>query len=167
MDALNTIKRLNEDFGPIDQYLGDNAKKVQLEGGQFVWSTNCVGDLKRDIDNINNSLGGDKTALKNDVYGHRAYSSSFIPELDVTEELLDKLTSMYQQLILVMSWSIELRRIDTLTEESCLSQHLRYPREVNIDAVYCIFRYLQKNLDKNPGSMKYDPTYEPLDENVF
>ena len=66
-----------------------------------------------------------------------------------------------------MRLSIELGRIDILTEVSCLYQHLCSPREGHLDAVYLIFRYLQKNLGKNPGRMSYDPMYEPTDENVF
>ena len=42
-----------------------------------------------------------------------------------------------------------------------------YPREGNLDAVYCIFRYLQNNLGNNIGRMIYDPMYESTDENVF
>ena len=64
-------------------------------------------------------------------------------------------------------WKIELGRSDILKEVICLSQHLCYPREVHLDAIYRIFRYLQKNLGKNPGRMAYDPMYEPTDENVF
>ena len=67
----------------------------------------------------------------------------------------------------MLRWSIELGRIDILTEVSCLSQNLCSPREGNLDDVYLIFRYLQKNLGKNPGRMVYDPMYEPTDENVF
>ena len=63
-------------------------------------------------------------------------------------------------------WSTELGIIDILREVSCLSQHLCSPREGNLDAVYRIFSYLQKNLGKNPGSMSYDPMYEPIDENL-
>ena len=62
---------------------------------------------------------------------------------------------------------IELERIDILTVSSCLSKRLCSPREVHLDAVYRIFRYLQKNLDNNPGRMVYNPMYEPTDEHVF
>ena len=49
----------------------------------------------------------------------------------------------------------------------CLFQHLCSPREVNLDDVYGIFRYLQNNLGNNAGRMKYDTMYKPTDENVF
>ena len=77
------------------------------------------------------------------------------------------MTNRYQQLIGVMRWSIELGRIDILTEVSCLSQHFFPPREGHLDAVHFIFRYLQNNLGMNPGSMAYFPIYEPTYVNVF
>ena len=54
-----------------------------------------------------------------------------------------------------------------MKEVSFLSQHLCSPIEGNLDAVYRIFRYLQKNLGKNAGRVVYNPMYEPTDENVF
>ena len=89
MNALNRIYGLKEGFIPHDQYLCSNVEKVQLEGGQVVWSTDCVDDLKSAIENVNNELGVDKRALKNYGCGHRPYSYSLGPELDVTEELGD------------------------------------------------------------------------------
>ena len=41
------------------------------------------------------------------------------------------------------------------------------PREGHLETVYHIFRYLQKNLGKNPGRIAYNPICEPRDENVF
>ena len=42
---------------------------------------------------------------------------------------------MFQQLIGVLRWSIELGRIDIMTEVSCLSQHLFSPREGHLNFV--------------------------------
>ena len=67
----------------------------------------------------------------------------------------------------MLGYSIELVSIDILMEVSCLSQHVCSPREVHLDAVYRIFRYLHKNLGKNPGSIAYNSMYESTDENVF
>ena len=87
MDALNVIYLLKDGFGTTYQYLGANVEKVQLKYGLVVWSTNCVDYLKISIENFDNSPGVDKTALNNYGDGHRPYSYSFRPELDVTEEL--------------------------------------------------------------------------------
>ena len=128
-DALNMIYRLKEGIGPPERYLVANVEKVQLRDGIIVWYTNCVDYSNSAIENVDNSLGVDKTVLKNYGNGHIPYSSSFSPELDITKELVEELTNRYQQLIGVLIWSIELRRIDILTEGSCLSQHLCSPRE--------------------------------------
>ena len=66
-----------------------------------------------------------------------------------------------------MGWSIELVSIDIFTEVIYLSQYLCSPREGNLDSVYRILGYLQKNLGKIPGRMEYDPMYEPTDKNLF
>ena len=52
-------------------------------------------------------------------------------------------------------------------EVTCLSRQLFYQREGHLDADNLIFRYLKKNLGKNPGRMTYNPMYEPEDENIF
>ena len=64
-------------------------------------------------------------------------------------------------------WSIELVRIDIMMEVSCLSQHLYSPREGLLNAVYKIFRYLQKNLSNNPGRVAFYPACLYTDEKVF
>ena len=167
MGALNIIYLLKEVFVPPDAYLGENVEKLQLKDVRVVWYTNCVDYLKTAIDNSDNAFGLDKKLIKNYGDGHRPYSSRFRPELDVTEELGEEPTSRYHQLIGVLRWSIELGRIDILSEVSCLSQKLFSPIEGNLDAVYPVFRYLQNNLGKNPGGMAYDPMYEPKYDNVF
>ena len=50
MDALDMIYRLKEGFGSPDQYLGENADKVQFNYVQVVWSTNSVDYLKSAIE---------------------------------------------------------------------------------------------------------------------
>ena len=52
-------------------------------------------------------------------------------------------------------------------EVSCLSQHLCYLIEGNLDAVYCIFMYQHKYMVKNPGRMTHNKMYESTDDNVF
>ena len=47
---------------------------MQLKDGLVVWSINCVDYLNSAIENSDNSLGVDNTALKNYGDGHRTYS---------------------------------------------------------------------------------------------
>ena len=76
-----------ESFVPPDRYLGANFEKVQLYDGHIFRSTNNVNHLNSSIDNVNNSIGVDKSSLKNYGDMHRPSSSSYRPELEITEEL--------------------------------------------------------------------------------
>ena len=66
-------------------YLDANIRKLQLDDEHVFWSTNCVKYLKSAIDDVNDSLDLDKSALKNDGDGHIPSSSSYRSELDITE----------------------------------------------------------------------------------
>ena len=77
------------------------------------------------------------------------------------------MTSRYKILIGFLMWSIELGRMDILSEVSCLFQHLCPQIEGHLDYIYSIFSYLYKELGKNSGMMIYDPMYETAYENLF
>ena len=87
MDELNMIYQLKDGFGPPDRYLNANVEKVQLKDGRVIWSTNCLNCLNSAIENVDNLILVDKTALNNYGNGHRPYSSIFSLELDVTKEM--------------------------------------------------------------------------------
>ena len=167
MKRLSTFYRLKDGVGTPDRYLGANIEKVQLCNGKEVWSMTCVDYLKGAIKNVDNMLEESNTALKTFGNGHRPYESSYKPEIDVSQLLSPELINKYQQLIGMLRWSIELGRIDIHVEVSCLSQHLCAPREGHMQAAFKIFRYLQKNLPKNPGRLAFDPTMELEDEKIF
>ena len=99
--------------------------------------------------------------------GKRPYPSTYRPEMDITSLLDDVLIQRYQHLIGILRWAIELGRIDIHTEVSCLSQHLCAPREGHLKNTYKIFRYLQRNMEKNPGRIVFDPYFEKQPESVF
>ena len=81
----------------------------------------CVEYLRGAIKNVGLIVEGNKAALKYFSYGHRPYSSSQSPELDVTNELYTESINRFQQIIGFIRWSIELGRIDIMKEVSCLS----------------------------------------------
>ncbi|GFH56846.1 hypothetical protein CTEN210_13322 [Chaetoceros tenuissimus] len=167
MALINSIYRLKEGVGPPDRYLGGTMEKVQIQDGSSAWSMNCVEYLKGAIENVDNQLQDHDSALKNYGDGKRPYPSSYRPEMDVTQELDAELMNRFQQYIGVLRWAIELGRIDVMTEVSCLSQHLASPREGHLNAVYKIFRYLQKNLSNNPGRLVFDGSYPETDPKMF
>ena len=87
--------------------------------------------------------------------------------MDVTNELDEEFINRFQSIIGVISWSIELGKIDIITGVSCFSRHLCSPREGRLNDVYKVFRYLQNNISNNLGRIAFDPAFEHKYEKVF
>ena len=90
---------------------------------------------------------------------HRSSSpfsaQSYRPELDTTDFCDSRLTTMFQNLIGVLCWIVELGRIDIQLETSLLSQYLAQPRMGHLEQACNIFRYLKK---VNSVYVVMDPT---------
>ena len=65
------------------------------------------------------------------------------PELDSTDFCNDDLHTVYQNLIGVLRWTCESRRIDILHETAILSQYLAQPRVGHLMQCLNIFHYLK------------------------
>ena len=72
----------------------------------------CNDYIKSAIQSVNYILGKENVALKMFGDGHRPYSSSYRPEMDVSMILSDDIINRYQQLIGMLRWSIELGQIN-------------------------------------------------------
>ena len=92
------------------------------------------------VQNVDSILEGNKEDLNLFGYVHRPYPSSYRPKLDVTDELDAELINRFQQLIVVIRWSIELGRVYIMTGISCLSQYLCSTYKGHLNSVYKIFR---------------------------
>ena len=87
--------------------------------------------------------------------------------MDVTPPLDEEGTNRFQQLIGILRWSIELGRIDILTEVSYLSQHLAEPRDGHLVAVYKIFKYLDVCIKKDKGRVVFNGKFKFVDDFMF
>ncbi len=105
--------------------------------------------------------------LKEFGTGLRPYRASYRPEMDVTPTLDEEGTNRFQRLIRILRWSIELGRVDILTEVSCLSQHLAEPRDGHLIAVYKIFKYLDVCLKRDKGRIVFDDKFKFIDNVMF
>lgn len=88
-------------------------------------------------------------------------SQSYRPELDTTAFCNSKLSTMFQNLIGVLRWIVELGRIDIQLETSLLSQYLAQPRKGHLEQACNIFRYLKKI---NSAYVIMDPTPWEMDQ---
>jgi hypothetical protein len=66
------------------------------------------------------------------------------PELDISEELNEEGTTIYQSLIGALQWLITLGRFDVATSVMTLSKFRAIPREGHLDRVKRIYGYLRK-----------------------
>ena len=72
-------------------------------------------------------------------------SCGYHPAEDITLELYDEGVKLFQELIGILQWSVEIGRLDILLEVSLLSSHLAIPRVGQISQVYHIFGYLKNS----------------------
>jgi hypothetical protein len=90
--------------------------------------------------------------------------SSYRPELDVSEELNDKGTHQFQELIRILWWTVELGCFDIATAVSQLSSFLAVPRRGHLEAAYRIFTYLKTQACSKPI---FDDTVVDWDSSKF
>jgi hypothetical protein len=101
--------------------------------------------------------------LKSNV--RNPFPTGYKPELDVTEELYQKLFSRYMQLIGILRWAVKIRRIDIFLEVSLISQYQANPRFGHLKAINHIFAYLKKH--PNMGRLAHDFKCPDIDERIF
>jgi hypothetical protein len=70
-------------------------------------------------------------------------SITYVPELDITEELNEKDVTFFQELIGVLRWATEIGRVDILLEVSLLSQYQANPQEGHLEQLLHIFAFLK------------------------
>ena len=167
MGKLSKLYRLKDGTGEPDRYLGGNIERGQSSDGSVAWSLSCHDYLSNAIRQIQADLAQKDLSLKQFGTGLRPYPASYRPEMDVSPTLDEEGTNRFQQLIGILRWSIELGRIDILTEVSCLSQHLAEPRDGHLVAVYKIFKYLDNSLRKDKGRIVFDGKFRFIDNVIF
>jgi hypothetical protein len=158
---LKTIQAMYElnpaSVGPPTRYLGADVEKVMRPGdptGREYWSFSAHTYVRNAVKNVKLLLQEEGRGLKSTAKTPFP-STTYRPEVDMTDECDDQYASRYQNLIGVLRWAVELGRIDIYTEVALLSQHLALPRMGHLEAVYHVFAYLHKH-DKS--RIIFDPT---------
>ena len=148
-----------------DIYLGADIERVQLPDGRTEWAASPRTYVKNSIKIVEDLLTDDGLGVKLKTSARNPFPSGYRPEMDVTNELNDKMASRYLQLMGILRWAIELGRIDIFTEVSQLSQHQALPREGHLEAAYHIFGYLKKHT--TGARIVFDSKSPTIDEKAF
>ena len=80
------------------------------------------------------------------------------PEADSSPELSADDTTLFQELIGILRWAVEIGRVDILTELLMLSSHQACPREGHLEQIYHIFMFLKRH----PKLTLYFDPQEPI-----
>ena len=86
------------------------------------------------------------------------------PEMDFTGELKANGLQWYQEMIGSLRWAVELGRVEILLEVAFMPKHLALPREVHLEQVLNIMRYLKTNKKMR---LLFDCGYLTVDERWF
>ena len=124
-------------------YLGASLSKMTNEENIQCWSMSSDTYCQSAVQNVEVVLA--KKGLRLPSKCLTPMANGYRPEMDVTCELKADGLQYYQELIGVLRWATEIRRVDILLEEALLSQHLAITREGHLEQVLHIFGYLKQN----------------------
>ena len=141
-----------------DVYLEAKIERIQLRDGRWVWGMLSKMYVKDSVKVVEALLQKLKSTAKN------PFPSGYKPELDVTPELNDHLTSHYLQLMGILRWAIELGRVDMFVEVSQLSHFQALPRQGHLEAAYHIFAYIEHH---KTSQLAFDPKMPNVNEAAF
>ena len=154
METLGTFVELKSGSVKVpDSYLGTDVKlyKSPDDGRQF-WALSSNSYLKEALRIVKDVM--ERSGVRVRGKGVHPYSSlSYRPELDVTPFCNPDQHLLYQMLVGMLRWLIELGRVDIQLETSQLSSYLASPRVGHLNQVFHVFHYLRH----------HDSSWLPLD----
>ncbi len=157
----NTIKYKNDKIAPPEMYLG---AKLQLKtiNGHDSWTVTSVDYVNAAVKTIRDAIKEKRWQLPKKA--RTPMTASYYPELDASPELEPKDVTLFQEIIGMLRWAIELGRVDIALEISLLSQYQASPRQGHLEQALQVVSYL----DKNPKLTLYmDPEAPMIDYGDF
>ena len=143
MDGIRAVFKLKGDKAEEpDMYLGALLSELETADGTKCWTMSSEKYVKAAIENVEAILA--KSDLRLPSRCDTPMSTSYHPSEDVTREMNAGGLHIYQELIGILRWAIEIGRIDILLKVSLISSHLALHRIGHLKAVYWIFGYLKQ-----------------------
>lgn len=143
-------------------YLGAKLNKERLPNGAEGWGISSSKYIQDAIANLERKMLERGLKLRPNLKA--PISSNYRPELDISPELSLTDAAWYQSLIGILRWTVELGRIDIITEVSMLSSCVAMPREGHLQQLFHIFGYLKTYYN---ARIILDPSYPEIEEDAF
>ena len=155
----------NDAYGHPEIYLGAGiAKMTTVDNNREVWTMESKKYVEAAVQTVKDLLAEDGRELKPGKNSAGPLPTNYQPELDVTHECDEEMSSRFRQLIGILRWACELGRLDIQLEVSLMSQYQASPREGHLEALYLIFAYLSRHPMKR---VVFDPKLPDVDESSF
>ena len=148
-------------------YLGAEIGKVKYQDGSQAWTMSSEGYIKKVIANIKKRLEKDnirfyKKLSDPSISAPQPFSSvKYRPELDTSVECTPDQITLYQNLIGILRWTVELGRIDIAFEVSLLSRYLVQPRTGHLVQALHIIKYLDIH---SKNDLAFDPALHDVED---
>jgi hypothetical protein len=155
------LKFKNDKIDVPENYLGAKLLRKKLNGIEC-WTMSSVDYVNAAVKTIQDRIKDTKWMLPSKAL--TPMDSTFVPELDVSDELDAGDVQMYQEIIGMLRWATEIGRVDILYEVSILSQYQTSPREGHMNQVLHIISYLKKNPKL---TLYFNPELPRLDTSIF
>ncbi len=127
-----------------DIYLGAKLKQTRLPNGVMAWGLSPSKYLVQAVKNcqihVTDKLNG-KYSIP--ARADNPFPVDYDPTTDQTDILDPECLSVYQHLIGVMRWIVELGQIDIAPEISMISSYLACPRDGHLENTLHVMGYLQ------------------------
>lgn len=146
-------------------YLGANVGILYDEYNNKHWTMSSKDYCTKAIKNLKKKLEDDGFQYNKKLSdAHNGYSpkqpfttASYRPEMDVSMDCTDAQVTLFQNMIGILRWVVELGRIDIAYEVSVLSRYLVQPRTGHLLQALHIFKYLDIHKE---NELAFDPQYQ-------
>ena len=135
MDEIrSSLKFKNNKTEKPEFYLGANLKKKILNG-KSVWTMSSANYLKAAVKNVEALLKKRSERLPTRAMTPMVMMN-YWPKTDESHELDAEGVTHFQELISILRWACEIRRVDILTKISMLSSYQASPQIGHLHQVY-------------------------------
>lgn len=165
MDLIHKEFRLKSPPEAPTMYLGADISRYDLPEGELYkscWAMSADSHIKKALQMLESNMNTDGVRFRSKKTAEHPFSStSYRPELDISDPCTPEQTQFYQSNIGILLWLVELGRLDILTETSLLSSHLAAPRTGHLHQTLSIFKYLK---DHNRSRIVFDPNMTNIND---
>ena len=170
-NATATLQEIDKFFqmkpgsiGDLDFYLGGKLQKIRLPNGVFAWVNSSSKYVQEIVANVEKHIGQNLGGRKLSKWAKAPWLSNYTAKDNTTPELDTEWANYYQHLISILHWTLELGRVDIITEVSILASQMVAPHMGHLHAALHVVSYLKR---KHNAHMVYDPSYPKINMSDF